>query len=199
MSATHTKMASSDPPALESPPFEPARYTITVGEDNSLQWDPPPESKELGFALSYHFPMEPAMIDKMQAALREWFMRELREPTMTTKNSISRIHGRGSTRVKILGELGLSCSGKASHIHQDTENKRGAAIQGCGNSPPRKRSKIPGQITWRLGAEAERMPESKKRSYSKEERDEVGRNRGKACDYHRRRKEKVSQFILKTM
>jgi len=191
-----TTRAEKDP--SDSPPFEPPKYTITVGDDNSLQWDPPPKSRELGLALSYHFPQETAMVDMMQAAHRKWLRHQLSEPMKTAKNSVSLVHGLGSTKPSTSAELGPRYFEKASHVNQEAENKRGAMVQGS-ESSPRKRSKIPGQITWRIGAGIEVTTKPKKRLYSKEKRDEVWKNRGKACEHYRRRKEKVRKFTLETI
>src|ERR1700728_1529506 len=63
-----------------SPPYDPPTYTIALGRDNSLRWGPPPGSKELGFALSYNFPLEATIVGKMQAAIRKWHRDQPDEP-----------------------------------------------------------------------------------------------------------------------
>lgn len=179
-------------PPSRSPPFEPPKYVITVGRDNSLQWDPPPKSKELGFALSYHFPEEVTMVEKMQAALRKWRSQQLREPMgAATKGRRNLVHRTDFTTLVISSESGVEYLEKPTPINSEAENKREASIPGSENLPPPKRSKVPGLLTWRVGSGKEVAVKPMKKTYSNEERSKAWGNRGKACEYHRRRKQKV--------
>src|SRR5271156_2033344 len=101
-------MAATRSPS-NSPPYVPPKYTITVGRDNSLRWDPPPGSKELGFALSYDFPLEATMVGKMQAAIRKWRRDQAKEPLQPTIEHRNIIHSLnpGST------SSGPACLGNA--------------------------------------------------------------------------------------
>jgi len=179
------KRSPSNSPLVESP-----KYDITVGRDNSLQWDPPPKSKELGYALSYHFPEEATMIEKMQAAIRKWRRDQLEEPLRLTKERKNIIYPDSNS-----ASSGPDLPVNAVHINPEAETKRAALGQSPEFLSPCKRSKIPGVYIWRAEAKDEVVVKPTKRGYSKEERSEVGKNRGKACDYHRRRKQKLSYFM----
>jgi len=178
-----------------SPAFEPPKYVITVGHDNSLQWDPPPKSKELGFALSYYFPEEVTMVEKMQAALRKWRSQQLRESIGVIKEKRNLIHRPDPATLRNSVESGTEFSQREPHINIETENKREASAPRAENLLPRKRSKVPGLVTWRVVAENKVATKPTEKAHSKEERREAWKNRGKACEYHRRRKQKVDNFI----
>lgn len=173
-----------------SPPYVPPKYTITVGRDNSLQWNPPPKSKELGFALSYYFPEEATMVGKMQAALRKWRRHQPNEPLQPTIEHGIIVHSLDSSSTSSCS----ACLGNATYIYSEAEIKRSASGRSPEFLPPSKQPKIPGAFTWRVGAKDEVVLKPTKRAYSKEERSEVGKNRGNACGYHRRRKQKFSYF-----
>jgi hypothetical protein len=54
--------------------FEPPSYNISHGPDKALQWDPPADSDELAIALSYHFPIQKTLKQKMQAAVEKFLL-----------------------------------------------------------------------------------------------------------------------------
>src|ERR1700736_4374485 len=64
--------AVSDGSPLRLPP----RYTIIRGADYSLVWDPPIKSRGLADALSYRYPMEQTLRQKMQRATLDFFRAE---------------------------------------------------------------------------------------------------------------------------
>ncbi|KAL2068595.1 hypothetical protein VTL71DRAFT_14932 [Oculimacula yallundae] len=59
--------------------FDPPIYSISHAKDHTLQWDPPVGSKDLAIALSYHFPMETSMENKMRAATKKFLKEEKRK------------------------------------------------------------------------------------------------------------------------
>lgn len=175
-----------------SPPFEPPKYVITVGRDNSLQWDPPPKSKELGFALSYYFPQEATMVGKMQAALRKWSRHQSKEQVRQTTEQKDIIKDPDSSSASSDPDR----LANATHVNLEAQTMPAALGRSSESLPPPKRSKIPGLFTWRVGADDGAVVKPTKRTYLKEERSRGRRNRGEACDYHRRRKQKLSNFYV---
>ena len=62
--------------------FKPPRYQIFYASDQTLQWDPPADSRELAEALSYHFPIEKSLKSKMQAATRVFLQNRKRSKSI---------------------------------------------------------------------------------------------------------------------
>jgi hypothetical protein len=48
------------------------KYSITHGEDDTFQWQPPIKSRELANALSYHYPLEQSLQEKMRRAILDF-------------------------------------------------------------------------------------------------------------------------------
>jgi hypothetical protein len=71
MSCKEPQQPSFDTQSRESSIFIPPEYEIFYGADHTLEWSPPAGSKELAFALSYHFPLGD-LESKMQAATRRF-------------------------------------------------------------------------------------------------------------------------------
>lgn len=52
--------------------FKPPEYKIFYGPDKTLDWEPPVGSPELAIALSYYFPLEKDLANKMRAAIKDF-------------------------------------------------------------------------------------------------------------------------------
>src|ERR1700722_6189853 len=61
------------------------KYSITRGEDDTLQWQPPIRSRELANALSYHYPLEQSLQEKMQRAILDFLDSEIVDGTPILK------------------------------------------------------------------------------------------------------------------
>jgi hypothetical protein len=55
-------------PITPSKDVEVTGYTISFGDDGTLQFDPPQDSRKLAIALSIQFPMQRTLVDKLRAA-----------------------------------------------------------------------------------------------------------------------------------
>ena len=207
-----------DPESRQSSVFEPPEYKMTYGADGTLQWEPPASSKELALALSYYFPREPDLAGKMQAATRRFLKMERRRAS-SSKVQISgskdvpvksfpdikepeylEVKGRESTadgghevgdhRLTQLEIFPTYSANRHNHSPQTISTIANAANQ-TGSSPmlnflaydPEK-GKFKGRGT--------------KRRYEKEEREKVAKNRGHACEKHRRQKIKVCSGTVQT-
>jgi len=78
---------STDHDSRQSSIFEPPEYRIFYGPDNTLHWDPPVGSPELAIALSYYFPLENDLANKMRAATKDFL-----------KSQAKRQYKRGETK-----------------------------------------------------------------------------------------------------
>jgi hypothetical protein len=70
-SCEEPQQSTFDTQSRESSIFIPLEYEIFYGADHTLEWSPPTGSKELAFALSYHFPLGD-LESKMQAVTRRF-------------------------------------------------------------------------------------------------------------------------------
>jgi hypothetical protein len=71
----------TDHGSREASSSELLKYKISYNDDGTLQWDPPTGSKELAVALSYHFPEEKEMKEKMRAAIKQFLRNERKAET----------------------------------------------------------------------------------------------------------------------
>jgi hypothetical protein len=216
--AEATSGASEGGPS--SPPFEPPTYTISIGKGGVLQWDPPVDSIELGIALSFHYPRPGTVEDKMKVAM-EKFLKEREKSNRdsvrlgqemrlaavkksqqwTAPVSVGRIeltlrHKKGrvsSARVRSEGKNTVNStthSASASPLFAEQGFPEKSKREGM-KSSSLTRLELPGMSTFRLENGEQEDTKRKKRCYSDEEKVKVAKNRGKACDFHRGRKQKV--------
>jgi hypothetical protein len=136
-------------------------YKISYHNDGTLQWYPPAGSKELAIALSYHFPEEKGMKEKMRAAMKE-FLRDQRKRSME------------KARAETLNS--------AFNYSDDDGGERQEA-------PNRPNLQVLSWDPVEKNFQGNRKPT--KRRYGKIERAKVAENRGYACDFHRKQKSKV--------
>lgn len=212
MSERSNHMHSRDQDQQEKSVFEPPTYQISWGIDNALQWHPPADSEELAIALSYHFPFEKTLFHKMQAAM-EKFLRaagrcysgngKLPKKEKQENNTIP-------TRLESDSKRGLCMSSIEGRCL--AEDHAGMYNSPCGcrkRSPPSQNrqqpgttssalTNIPGLLSFDVNTLKEVKIKRRKRAYEGAERTEVGANRGKVCEFHRRQKIKVCLFSIYT-
>jgi hypothetical protein len=195
----------------ESSIFEPPIYNLKLGPDKALQWDPPANSDELAIALSYHFPLEETLKDKMQAAIKQ-FLGEAGRSNLgcgklsvqdkdedTTMSIAPNVEARRMAKRLRKGSYDDRCfSGdqvsmlKLSRLGLtqsfQNQNRRRAESTRSPLAP------IPGLLSFNSKTGEEVKIKRKKRPYEPSERTKVGANRGYACEVHRRQKLKVRRF-----
>jgi len=148
-------------------------YNITYAPDHTLRWDPPPNSKELAIALSYHFPLEPDLESKMRAAMVK-FLSD-RQPSSTSKGEAHRYLTPEDDEMAPVSSKPKRAT--KTKLLSPRQNQLKMVAWGPGNGPN--------------GGFDKR--EVKRRRYQTEEGAKVARNRGYACERHRRQKLKVSE------
>lgn len=195
MSSSRGREPSADR-NVRSPSFEPPEYSITIEDDGTLQWYPPASSKELALALSYHFPKYRTLEDKMQAAMRRF----LRETAKTGKTALAGKDVGSSTAKPKSAPPGLVAPASlppvqkptppSSPVHQERE-----IVQSLPKYTPTTELDQSGisQVVFKVDTGEEIQNASRKRQYTKAERERVGRNRGMVCEDHRQKKQKVSK------
>lgn len=157
-------------------------YNISYAPDHTLQWSPPPNSKELAIALSYHFPLESDLESKMRAAMVKFLSAE-GLPSISTRESRRYLTPEDDDDSPAVGGVP-----SLSNTSRSTARK----------SKPKSKPKDSGQlkvVAWGpangpKGGFDKR--EVKRRRYQTEEGAKVAKNRGYACERHRRQKLKVS-------
>jgi hypothetical protein len=87
-------------------------------------------------------------------------------------------------------------SGKRAGVKKALKASFGSTQKGATQKEERssKKSQIPGVSKWKLTSSSNTSLVLKRRHYTDEERDEIGKNRGNVCEFHRRRKQKVRLF-----
>ena len=153
---------SGDRETRETSVSELLEYKISYSDDGTLQSTPPPRSKELAIALSYHFPEEKDMKEKMKAAIKV-FLRATRKENMD------------STMVASAKPASIDC--------QDNDIERLEA-------PNRPDLKVLSWDPAGKIFKGDRRPT--KRRYGRMEGAKVAANRGFVCELHRKQKSKVS-------
>jgi hypothetical protein len=203
-----------------SPPFEPPTYTISIGKGGVLQWDPPVDSEELGIALSYHFPRPSTVEDKMRAAMAKFIKKREksnRDSVCLGQEKGSEAVKRSQQRKPLVsvGKIERTLKHKKGRVSSarillEDQNAINFTSRSASSSPllapqgsPRPeglnhmksssltRLELPGMSTFRLENGEQEDTKPKKRRYSEEEKARVAKNRGKVCDFHKGRKQKV--------
>jgi hypothetical protein len=173
-------MADPALPDPSPPSVDPPEYKIMSRKDGSLRWYPPAGSAELALALSYHFPRQDTLEDKMQAAI----LRYIRASKKTaSQHSLNTTLLGGQTKFKI----SASCQTDILSINNSLGQNSTPPLGAIANS---QQSRVT-QLVWNVNTGEKILGKPKKRQYTKEEQAEVTENRGKVCDYHRRTKKKV--------
>jgi hypothetical protein len=210
-----------------SPPFQPPKYSIRVAPDKSLRWDPPADSEELAIALSYHFPRPQTLEAKMQAATQKWlhYRRSHHRSTVSLDATQAKVNLNAGKNVygqiQVLADLEKPLprlrhpKGNISSIRSYNPREEASCFISLPNPPNSNAREIrmeelnrqplacsydpdkPCLISWQVETKDGPHRITKKRRYSDDERRRVAKNRGNACDDHRRRRQKVSVSILK--
>jgi hypothetical protein len=195
--------ASSAERNVRSPSFEVPEYHITFEEDGTLQWTPPAASKELALALSYHFPKQKNLEDKMQAAIRRFLQAsKKRSSEVKTDTIVASAVGdadstlSGAKAVDSVVPAAAFPAAKATLASTIVSNDC-IVLSPLQKSISRTGSQPSGmsQVVWKADTGEEVLVKPKKRQYTERERKDVGNNRGKVCKEHQRKKQKVSHFI----
>jgi hypothetical protein len=141
------------------------KYKISYDGDGTLQWHPPVGSKELAVALSYHFPEEKDIKEKMMAAIKD-FLRDQRK--ITSNILMAKVENKSRQSVETSNHHAVAERQKAPN-HSDLQ-----------------------VLSWDpLGKIFKGNRRRTKRRYGKIEAAKVSANRGNVCDYHRKKKLKV--------
>jgi hypothetical protein len=155
------------------------KYSITRGEDDTLQWQPPIKSRELANALSYHYPLEQSLQEKMRRAILDFLDSEIvYTPTpKEVKTDLKLLVAvQPPELIKITDKAAPDVTKSAetathpSHSSQSTEM--------CG--------------VWDAKTGEAVKPKGRKRGLSPTTRQRVAENRGNACAYHQKAKTQVS-------
>lgn len=183
-----------------SPSFEVPEYQITLEEDGTLQWTPPAASKELALALSYHFPKQKTLEDKMQAAMRHFLRTSKKRSAQAQHDENPLAIGEAGSKIseptplESLMPVTVFTTPKVSQGSTLVKHNH-AVVSTVPKSISSTGSQASGmsQVIWKAdtGEEVQVMP--KKRQYTERERMQVGNNRGKVCKEHRQKKQKVSE------
>jgi hypothetical protein len=173
-------MTDPVPHDASSPPVDPPVYIITSGSDGVLRWHPPAGSAELALALSYHFPRPETLEDKMQAAILRYIRASKKQASHKSPRA-SLVESQ--TKFKIM----LPSQTQAVVIDDLLSQTFTASYDTNASSQPLRTS----NLVWNVSTGEELLGKPKKRQYTQEEQAEITKNRGNACDYHRRTKKKV--------
>lgn len=160
----------------------PPQYSITRGEDDALQWEPPIGSRELANALSYHYPMENGLREKMQRAILDFLDSEIADGELTSK--------------EIKADLMFHSGSEATGLIPVEDEAIGKLRKTSGKAAPLPPQKI--QVPdmcgiWDIRTGEPVKGKGRKRALSPTRRKEVAENRGNTCEYHQKAKTRVSQ------
>jgi hypothetical protein len=187
-------MEESLPPARDalSPPFRPPTYALSFAEDGTLQWDPPIGSSELALALSYHFPLQKTLAEKMQVAIGTWLKQQKAILASTTKQPCAETSVDGNVvRPALMLSIKSGTGTPSLSVAQKLANQRTRTLFQKDPSVSTTRANFPGITSWHLQGGNSTPGKRRKRTYTKKERKEVARNRGKVCKFHKLKKIKV--------
>jgi hypothetical protein len=159
------------------------KYSITRGEYGVLLWDPPARSRDLANALSYHYPLEQTLLEKMQSATRDFLDSETIESNLApwepgklpknlvSVNSETLIRG-GVNEESLMPQLSKNDTLPPQVAH-------GKDVFGIWDAESGESVKIKGR----------------KRGLSPTSRRRVSQNRGNICAAHRKAKTLVSNCM----
>jgi hypothetical protein len=167
------------------------RFTITRGCDDALQWSPPVGSRELANALSYHYPFQETLLEKMQQAMEDFFKSEGSPSQCTSPYCFSDSNDKVDSPAwnASFTPFQLTVSPK-SDVQVSVAARRGASTPA---EPQRILSlDVPNNAfrTWKLDT-GEIVTGKRRRRLDPAERQIVTENRGNTCTRHRRSKTRV--------
>jgi hypothetical protein len=156
------------------------KYCITRGEDDTLQWQPPVKSRELASALSYHYPLEQSLQEKMQRAILDFLDSEITNGKPITKDADTDIKPLEAVQlpelISIMERAAPAMPKPAKNITQLPQSTQDPEM--CG--------------VWDIKTGESVKPKGRKRGLSPGTRQRVAENRGNTCAYHRKAKTQVS-------
>jgi hypothetical protein len=188
---------------VRSPSFEVPEYHITFEEDGTLQWTPPAASKELALALSYHFPKQKNLEDKMQAAIRHFLRASKKRSAQAQQDKGSSAIAEADSKKpeptpsdSLIPPSAVLTTQKVTPANTLVKHDHVGATP-VSKSVLRTGSLSSGmsQVVWKADTGEDIQLKPKKRQYTERERKDVGNNRGKVCKEHRQKKQKVSDFV----
>ena len=158
----------------------PPKYSITRGEDDVLQWQPPIGSRELANALSYHYPLEQSLQEKMQCAILDFLDSEFTNGNPIPEEADTDIKPPVAVQppklIFIMDSAAPEVPKPAENATQLPQSTQGPEM--CG--------------VWDIKTGESVKPKGRKRALSPETRQRVAENRGNACAFHRKAKTQVS-------
>jgi len=162
---------------------EAPKYSISRGEDDTLQWQPPVRSRELASALSYHYPLEQSLQEKMQRAILDFLDSEITNGKPIIKEAETNIKPQEAAQLPELTSI-MECVvpvvpkpvKNATQLPQSNQDP-----EMCG--------------VWDVKTGESVKPKGRKRGLSPTTRQRVAENRGNTCAYHRKAKTQVSWYI----
>jgi hypothetical protein len=159
---------------------EAPKYSITRGEDDTLQWQPSIRSRELANALSYHYPLEQSLQEKMQRAILDFLDSEITAGKPTSKEVKSDLKPLVSVQrpnlSTITDKAAPDISKPAKEATQQPQSTQGPEM--CG--------------VWDIKTGESVKLKGRKRGLSPTTRQRVAENRGNTCVYHKKAKTQVS-------
>jgi hypothetical protein len=159
------------------------KYSISRGEDDTLQWQPPIRSRELANALSYHYPLEQSLQEKMQHAILDFLDSENVDGKPTPKEVETNL----KPPVAVQPPKLISIVEKAApNITKSAETA----------TQPLQSTQSPEMCNvWSIKTGEEVKLKGRKRGLSPTTRQRVAENRGNACAYHKKAKTQVSWYM----
>jgi|HubBroStandDraft_4_1064222.scaffolds.fasta_scaffold191875_1 hypothetical protein len=202
-------------------PFEAPEYRITAGEDGVLQFSPPQSevlglalsyhySEEATLVTKMQAATKKWMKNRFRTGNASIDTGNSNQALLAGMKSLSKgVNDEQPPALEVGGDLSVESAEKGMHIRQQNSQNpsaktRKAPERDSTDSPPKvvnrkgdtksgalKGTLIPGVSKWKLGSTSDGKVVPKKRQYTKEEKEEIGKNRGNVCEAHRRRKQKV--------
>jgi hypothetical protein len=155
-------------------------YTITRGEDDTLQWEPPIRSRELANALSYRYPLEQSLQEKMQRAILDFLDSEILDGKLNPKevdtDMKSPVTVQSQKSAAVTDKIGPVVAKLAEKATPPSQSTQGPEVFGV----------------WDIKTGESVKPKGRKRGLSPTTRQRVAENRGNTCAYHRKAKTQVS-------
>ncbi|KFY90525.1 hypothetical protein V500_05156 [Pseudogymnoascus sp. VKM F-4518 (FW-2643)] len=198
-SSTTSALSLSTPPSQLKLPT----YQITRASDLTLIYDPPIGSQELSDALSCHYPFLQGLQQKLQQASIDFLKSEkgrIAKPTFDLVTPISNSHIRTSQLSHSPPDLHRTpalflSSDPPSHTNQAPQPTISAEDRPLKSQHYPFASIRPRPWNIKTGKACVRKPRGRKGGLEASERQRVAKNRGSACERHRKSRTKCHQSI----
>jgi hypothetical protein len=159
------------------------KYSITRGEDNSFQWEPPIRSRELANALSYRYPLEQSLQEMMRRAILDFLATEGQEGRSTQKE----VKPNSEPPLTVQPQKVVTATDGAAPVISKSAEK-------ATKQPKNSQSPEVFEV-WDIKTGESVKPKGRKRGLSPTTRQRVAENRGNTCVYHRKAKTQVSWCV----